>query len=82
MHLLRRGQKALNKTTKSRLLEQLRPTAEHVTVFTDHRYAWFNTYEYTVMVMGVPEAARAKLTARLADCQRELYRSLSTGPPA
>ena len=82
MHLLRRGQQALNKLTKSRLLEQLLPAAEHVTVFTDQRYARFNTYEYTVMVMGVPEAARAKLTARLADCQRELYRSLSTSPPA
>ena len=82
MHLLRRGQQALNKLTKSRLLEQLIPAAEHVTVFTDQRYARFNTYEYTVMVMGVPEAARAKLTARLADCQRELYRSLSTSPPA
>ena len=82
MHLLRRGRQALNKATKSRLLEQLVPAGEHVTVFTDQRYARFNTYEYTAMVMGVPETARAKLAARLAYCQRELYRSLTTGPPA
>ena len=57
------------------------PAAEQVTVFTDQRYARFTTYEYTVMVMGVPEAARATLSARLAHCQRELFRSLNTGPP-
>jgi hypothetical protein len=81
MHLLRRGRKALNKASKSRLLEQLLPAAEHVTVFTNQRYARFTTYEYSLMVMDVPESARATLAARLTHCQRELYRSLSTGPP-
>ena len=82
MQLLRQGRQALNKARKSRLLEQLRPTAEHVTVCTDQRYARFTTYEYTVMVMEVPEASRARLHARLLRCQRELYRAQTTGPPA
>jgi hypothetical protein len=78
-HLLRRGRKALNKASKSRLFEKLRPVAEHVTVFTDQRYARFTACEYTLMVMDVPESARDKLRARLNQRQREFHRGLD--PP-
>jgi len=81
-HLLRRGQKALNKATKSRLIEELEPVAEHVTVFTDQYYTRFTTCEYTLMVMDVPECARAKLRARLNQRQREFHYGLAQAPPA
>jgi len=81
-HLLRRGRKALNKATQSRLIEKLVPVAEHVTVFTDQYYARFTTGEYTLMVLDVPEAARAKLRARLNQRQREFLRGLAHAPPS
>ena len=81
-HLLRQGKRALNKATQSRLREKLAPVAEHITVFTDQRYARFSTYEYTAMVMAVPEAARARLAVRLNQRQREFHRGLAQAPPA
>ena len=81
-HLLRRGQKALNKAAKPRLLEELAPVAEHVVVFTDQYYTRFTASEYTLMVMDVPESARARLRARLTQCQREFHLGLARAPPA
>lgn len=81
-HLLRQGRKALNKATQSRLREKLVPVAEHITVFTDQRYARFSTYEYTAMVMDVPESARARLAIRLNQRQREFHQGLAQAPPA
>ena len=42
-------------------------------VFTDNDYACFDTYDYTRMVMAVPESARARLSSRLNQRRRELY---------
>lgn len=80
-HLLRQGRKELNKATQPRLREELAPVAEHITVFTDQRYARFSTYEYTVMVMDVPEASRAKLSVRLDQRRREFHLGLAQAPP-
>ncbi len=80
-HLLRQGKQALNKATQSRLREKLVPVAEHITVFTDQRYARFSTYEYTAMVMAVPETARARLAVRLNQRQREFHYGLAQAPP-
>jgi len=81
-HLLRRGRKALNKATKSRLIEELAPVAEHITVFTDQYYARFTTDEYTELVMDVPESARPRLRARLHQRRREFHLGLAQAPPA
>jgi len=59
--ILRQARKALNKASKSRLMEELAPVSEHVIVYTDHYYAVFDKLEYTDMVLAVPEAARQKL---------------------
>jgi len=59
--ILRQARKALNRATKSRLMEQLTPTADHIIVYTDHYYAVFDKLGYTDMVLDVPEAARDKL---------------------
>jgi hypothetical protein len=80
-HLLQQGKKAFNKATQSRLREKLVPVAEHITVFTDQRYARFSTYEYTVMVMAVPERSRAKLAVRLDQRRREFHGRLAQAPP-
>jgi hypothetical protein len=80
-HLLRRGRKALNKATKSRMLENLVPIAEHVVVFTDQYYARFEACEYTLMVMDVPDSARARLRARLTRRRREFHFGLAQAPP-
>jgi hypothetical protein len=59
--ILRQSRKALNKASKSRMLEELVPVSEHVIVYTDHYYAAFHSLDYTDMVLAVPEAARQKL---------------------
>ena len=59
--ILRQGRKALNKASKSRMLEELVPTSDAVIVYTDHYYAVFDKLDYTDMVLAVPESAREKL---------------------
>lgn len=59
--ILRQARKALNKASKSRLMEELTPVSDAVIVYTDHYYAVFDKLEYTDMVLDVPESARQKL---------------------
>jgi len=59
--ILRQACKALNKASKSRLMEELTPVSDAVIVYTDHYYAVFDKLEYTDMVLDVPESARQKL---------------------
>ena len=59
--ILRQARKALNKATKSRMIEELTPVRDHVIVHTDGYYAAFHNLEYTAMVLDVPEASRQKL---------------------
>jgi len=59
--ILRQGRKALNKASKSRMLEELVPGSDAVIVYTDNYYAVFDKLDYTDMVLAVPESAREKL---------------------
>ncbi len=59
--ILRQARKALNKASKSRMMEKLAPVSDHVVVYTDGYYAFFHNLEYTGMVLDVPEASRQKL---------------------
>lgn len=59
--ILRQGRKALNKASKSRMMEELVPTSDAVIVYTDNYYAVFDKLDYTDMVLAVPESAREKL---------------------
>jgi hypothetical protein len=59
--ILRESRKALNKASKSRMMEELVPVSDAVIVYTDHYYAVFDKLEYTDMVLDVPESARQKL---------------------
>ena len=80
--LLRQGRKALNKASKARLLEELVPVAEHVTVFTDQYYARFSTLEYTELALSVSEPARRKLLALVQKKKRQMrLRLLDYHPP-
>jgi len=59
--ILRQARKALNKASKSRMMEELAPVSDAVIVYTDHYYAVFDKLDYTDMVLDVPESARDKL---------------------
>ena len=59
--ILRESRKALNKASKSRMMEELTPVSDHVILYCDHYYAVFDNLEYTDMVLSVPESARLKL---------------------
>jgi uncharacterized protein (DUF1778 family) len=77
--ILRQARKALNKATKSRMLEELVPVSEHVIVYTDHYYATFHSLEYTAMVLDVPEASRQKMRELIKRKQSQMRLSFATG---
>jgi len=76
--ILRQARKALNKASKSRMMEELVPTSNHVIVYAGHYYALFSTLEYTDMVLNVPEAARDKLRALIRRKQSKTRITLAT----
>jgi len=76
--ILRQSRKALNKASKSRMLEELVPTSNHVIVYAGHYYALFTTLEYTDMVLEVPEAARDKLRELIRRKQSRTRITLAT----
>jgi hypothetical protein len=76
--ILKQARKALNKATKSRMIEELIPVSEHVIVYTDGYYAEFNKLEYTGMVLDVPEAARQKLRDLIKRKQSRTRMTLAT----
>lgn len=77
--ILKRARKALNKATKQRLLEELVPVSDHVTVYTDQYYACFHKLDYTDMALSVSEEARQKLRALIGKKKRELHLALPQG---
>jgi len=64
--ILRQSRKALNKASKSRMMEELVPVSDAVIVYADHYYAVFDKLDYTDMVLAVPESARQKLRELIA----------------
>ena len=76
--ILRQARKALNKATKSRMIEELVPVSDHVVVYTDGYYAFFHNLEYTAMVLDVPEASRQKLRDLIKLKQSQMRLSLAT----
>jgi hypothetical protein len=79
--ILRQARKALNKASKSRMLEELVPVSDHVIVYTDQYYAVFHSLEYTSMVLDVPEAARQKLRELIRRKQSEVRLAFATDSP-
>jgi len=76
--ILRQARKALNKATKSRMIEELVPVSDHVVVYTDGYYAFFHNLEYTAMVLDVPEASRQKLRDLIKLKQSQMRLSVAT----
>lgn len=75
--ILKQARKALNKASKSRMMEELVPVSDHVIVYTDHYYAVFDCLEYTNMVLDVPEAPREKLRQLIKRKQSQIRLSLA-----
>jgi len=78
--ILKRARKALNKATKRRLLEELVPVSDHVTVYTNQYYGCFSKLDYTDMALSVSEEARLKLRVLIGRKKRELDSTLPQGP--
>ncbi|MFA5654990.1 MAG: transposase [Desulfomonilia bacterium] len=81
MHFFRTGKKHLNKTTKPRMAERLKPVASYIMVVKGQYYGWFSTYEYTAMVLDVPEEARERLRMRLRELSKMLGRMMGMPGP-
>ena len=77
--ILRQARKALNKASKSRLMEELVPVSDAVIVYVDHYYAVFDKLEYTGMVLDVPESARKKLRKLIKRKQSKSRVTYATG---
>ena len=76
--IFRQAKKALNKASKSRMLEELVPVSEHVILYTDNYYAVFDHLEYTDMVLTVPESSRAKLRKLIKRKRSQTRLSIAT----
>ena len=79
--ILRQARKALNKASKSRMMEELVPTSDHLIVYVDHYYAVFDKLEYTDMVLEVPEAARDRLRELIRRKRSRTRVAFATDPP-
>ena len=76
--ILRESRKALNKASKSRMMEELTPVSDHVILYCDHYYAVFDNLEYTDMVLSVPESARLKLRNLIKSKRKQTSPSIAT----
>lgn len=77
--ILKRARKALNKATQQRLLEELVPVSDHVTVYADQYYACFHKLDYPDMALSVSEEARQKLRALIGEKKHELHLAFLQG---
>lgn len=79
--ILKQARKALNKSTKQRLFEELVPVSEHIRVYTDQYYGCFHNLEYTDMALSVSEDARLKLRVLIKKKKREMRLAFLQGRP-
>ncbi len=75
-YLVRRRRQELNRRTRGRVLEMLRPTVEVVAVYVRQRFALFSLAEFAEILLGLPAPARQKLRRKMRQLKRELYQLL------
>jgi hypothetical protein len=81
--LVRREKAEINRKTLPRVLEILRPRAEHVAIFYQQHFALLNVLEYQELLLTLEEEARVKVLRRTRELIRAMYElpGPRRGPP-
>jgi len=77
MQLLRENQPELNRMSRRRLQHQMLPYGNHIVVYAQEYYAFFDLPEYTEIVMTIVEPAKTKLLKKVRRIRRDFLGSIN-----
>ena len=80
-HLCLRHREAMNRRTRQRLFDILRPALEVIAVYYQQRVCWLSPTEFAVILLELSAEARAKLVPKMKALQRDLYQLLDHARP-
>lgn len=81
MQLLDENRPELNRMTRISLKGQLLPYSNHIVVYYKQYFAFFNTPEYTNIIIDIVEPGKSKLRKRVRKLQREFLHDLKNPRP-
>jgi len=76
IQLLDENRPELNRMTRTSLKGQLLPYSNHIVVYYKQYFAFFNTPEYTNVIIDIVEPGKSKLRKRVRKLQREFLHDL------
>lgn len=76
IQLLDENRPELNRMTRTSLKGQLLPYSNHIVVYYKQYFAFFNTPEYTSIIIDIVEPGKSKLRKRVRKLQREFLHDL------
>ena len=77
MQLLEENRPELNRMTRNRLKHQMLPYGNHIIVYAQNYYGFFDLPEYTEIIMDIQEPDKSKLQRKLRNIRREFLSSLN-----
>lgn len=77
MQLLMENRPELNRMTRDRLKQQMLPYGNHIIVYAQNYYAFFDLPEYTEIIMGIVEPGKSKLLKKVRRIRREFLSGLN-----
>lgn len=81
MQLLDENRPELNRMTRTSLKGQLLPYGNHIVVYYQQYFAFFNVPEYTGIIMDIVEPGKSKLRKKVRQLQREFLHGLKHPRP-
>lgn len=77
MQLLEENRPELNRMTRNRLKHQMLPYGNHIIVYAQNYYGFFDLPEYTEIIMDIQEPGKSKLRKKVRRIRREFLSSLN-----
>ena len=76
MQLLRENRPELNRMTRRRLQHQMLPYDNHIIVYVEQYFGFFDLPEYTEIIMGIVDPAKTKLLKKVRRIRRDFLGSM------
>jgi len=77
MQLLGENRPELNRMTRRTLRHQMLPHGNHIVVYAQQYYGFFDIPEYTEIVMTIVEPGKSKLLRKVRRIRRDFLRGLN-----
>jgi len=77
MQLLQENRPELNRMTRNRLKHQMLPYGNHIIVYAQNYYGFFDLPEYSEILMDIQEPGKSKLRKKVRRIRREFLSSLN-----